>query len=606
MDERRFGVVTVTVNGAPIAAELYDALIEVKVEQSVYVPDRFTLRFGDPGLKRFDDGFLDGGVFAVGASVDIAFTEQGADVSVIQAEVTQVAADLEADDRQELVVAGLDRGHRLARGTKVRSFVNQSAADLARLVANEYGLTADVDASPTMYEYLLQSSTDYAFLTERARSAGFDWWVSDKTLHFKARAGAATSPVLTWGENLRRFKMRFSTAEAADEVQVQSWDATGQRAVVGRAQMASASADGAALATSAPVAADLMGSAVSSGAFKGTRFTGAAPVDSPDEANALARSLARRASSEQLVARGEAVGSPKLRAGTEVEMAKLGSKLSGTWLLSTVEHVVADRRPYRTRFTSGGKQSHSLVDLLGGDGGGAGGVGMASSWGAVGPVVGIVTNNNDPEKLARVKVKFPSLGDQDESAWARVVSVGAGATRGLHVLPDVNDEVLVGFEHGDRRRPLVLGGLWSAKQASPQHGNTAGVGGGVWQSRVGHAIAMSDGDSPASRFIALTLAKGKAELHLGEDEVRLGAAAAVAVSSDQDITIKSQGNVTIEATNITFKARGKVATEATTVETKAQSAAKTEAAVVEINANASAKVASGGITEVKGSLLKLN
>ncbi len=609
MDERRSGVVTVTVNGAPLAPELYDALVEVKVEQSVYVPDRFTLRFSDPHLELFDGGFLDGRVFSVGAAVDVALTGAAADVNVIQAEVTQVAADLEADDRQELVVAGLDRGHRLARGTKVRSFVNQSAADLARLVANEYGLTADVDASPTMYEYLLQSSTDYAFLTERARSAGFDWWVSDKTLHFKKRARRATSPVLTWGENLRRFKMRFSTAESAEEVQVKAWDPTGQRAVVGRSSMRSASGGGAALATSAPVAAALMGSAVRSGAFRGTRFTGAAPVPSPAKANALARSLAQRASSEQLVARGEAGGSPRRRAGTDVRVDKMGAKLSGTWTLSTVEHVVGHRRPYSTRFTSGGKQSHSLVDLLGADGGAGGGVGtvgLASGWGTVGLVVGIVTNNNDPERLGRVKVKFPTLGDQDESAWARVVSVGAGATRGLQVLPDVNDEVLVGFEHGERRRPLVLGGLWSAKQASPQHRNTAGQGGGVWQSRVGHTTAMSDGTGPASRYIALTLADGKTELHLGGDEVRLGAPSDVAVSSDKGVTISALGDLTIEANNITLRARGKLTSEGVTVETKAKATAKTDAAVVEINAMGSAKVASNGVTEIKGSLLKLN
>jgi uncharacterized protein involved in type VI secretion and phage assembly len=605
MDERRAGVVTVKVNGTPLAARLYDALVEVKVEQSVYVPDRFILRFGDPGLELFDKGFLDGSVFSVGAAVDVFFTEQGADVSVIQAEVTQVAVDLEADDRQELVVTGLDRGHRLARGTKVRSFVSQTAADLARQIAKEHGLAADVDSSPVVYEYLLQSSTDYAFLTERARSAGFDWWVSDKTLHFKSATSTVTSPVLTWGENLRQFKMRYSAAEAAEEVQVQAWDPTSQREVVGSAKMGLASADGVALATTAPVAEALMSSAVRSRAFTGTRFTGAAPVASPQEANALARSLAQQASSEQLVARGEAVGCPKMGAGTEVQMAKLGAKLSGTWRLSTVEHVLTERSPYRTRFTSGGKQSHSLVDLLGAGSAGAP-VGAASSWGAVGLVVGIVTNNNDPEKLSRVKVKFPSLGERDESAWARVVSVGAGTTRGLHVLPDVNDEVLVGFEHGDRRRPLVLGGLWSAKQASPVHGNIAGEGGGVWQSRVGHAIAMSDGTGPTSRFIALTLANGKGELHLGEDEVRLGAAAAVTVSSDKTVTIKATGDLTLEANNITLKAQGKLAMEATTTETKAKVSSKTDAAMVEINAKGSAKVVSAGVTEVKGSLLKLN
>lgn len=608
MDERRTGVATVTVAGAPLAPAYYDALVEVRVEQSVYVPDCFTLRFRDPGFALLDAGFLDGDVFSVGVDVDVAFVDdRGCDVTVIQAEVTQVAADLDTDDRQDLVVSGLDRGHRLARGTKVRSFVNQSAADLARLVANEYGLGADIDASSTIYEYLLQSATDYAFLTERARSCGFDWWVSDKTLHFKATSGTGTSPVLSWGENLRRFKMRFSTAESAQEVQVSSWDPAGQRALMGRARMDAASGEGVALATDAPVAAALIDSAARSNAFGGTRFTGAAPVASPDEANALARSLAQQASSEQLTARGEAVGSPRLRAGTDVEVANMGARLSGTWRLTTVEHLVTHHQPYRTRFTSGGKQSHSLVDLLGADGHPPlATVGMASGWGVVGLVVGIVTNNNDPEALGRVKVKFPTLGDQDESAWARVVSVGAGARRGLQVLPDVNDEVLVGFEHGERRRPLILGGLWSAKQASPQHGNTAGKGGGVWQSRAGHAIALSDGEGPASRFIALSLADGKTELHLAEDEVRLGAPSDVGVTSDKAINLTAQGDLTIKANNITLQARGKVTLEGAAVETKAKGRAKTDAAVVEINAQGSAKVASSGLTEVKGGLLKLN
>ena len=69
--------------------------------------------------------------------------------------------------------------------------------------------------------------------------------------------------------------------------------------------------------------------------------------------------------------------------------------------------------------------------------------------------------------MGRVRVKFPALGDTVESAWARVASPGAGKDRGMMFLPDVGDEVVVAFEHGDTRRPVVLGALYNAKDSRP-------------------------------------------------------------------------------------------------------------------------------------------
>jgi uncharacterized protein involved in type VI secretion and phage assembly len=67
-----------------------------------------------------------------------------------------------------------------------------------------------------------------------------------------------------------------------------------------------------------------------------------------------------------------------------------------------------------------------------------------------------------------VRVKYPTLdGEQSEGAWARVVAVGAGNGRGQLMLPQVGDEVLVGFEGGDPNKPYVLGALWNGKDAPP-------------------------------------------------------------------------------------------------------------------------------------------
>ena len=83
-----------------------------------------------------------------------------------------------------------------------------------------------------------------------------------------------------------------------------------------------------------------------------------------------------------------------------------------------------------------------------------------------GVVVGIVTNNKDPDNMARVKVRFPWLSDDEESWWARIATVMAGKNRGSYFIPEVDDEVLVAFDHGDMRFPYILGSVWNGRNGT--------------------------------------------------------------------------------------------------------------------------------------------
>ena len=113
-----------------------------------------------------------------------------------------------------------------------------------------------------------------------------------------------------------------------------------------------------------------------------------------------------------------------------------------------------------------------------------------------GLMIGIVTNNDDPENQGRVKVKLPALTEDDESDWARVVNIGGGSHRGTHVLPEVNDEVLVGFEHGDIHHPYILGGLWNGNDQPPQPSGKTVKNGKVikrtLRTRLGHELVFDD------------------------------------------------------------------------------------------------------------------
>src|SRR5689334_12460780 len=84
-----------------------------------------------------------------------------------------------------------------------------------------------------------------------------------------------------------------------------------------------------------------------------------------------------------------------------------------------------------------------------------------------GVVVAIVTNRKDPEEMGRVKLRYPWLGENAEGYWARIATPMAGNERGIYFLPEVEDEVLVAFEHGDLRFPYVIGSLWNGRDKPP-------------------------------------------------------------------------------------------------------------------------------------------
>ncbi|MGJ4951510.1 phage baseplate assembly protein V [Bradyrhizobium sp. HKCCYLS20291] len=110
-----------------------------------------------------------------------------------------------------------------------------------------------------------------------------------------------------------------------------------------------------------------------------------------------------------------------------------------------------------------------------------------------GAVIGIVSNVADPDGLGRVKVRYPWLKDDSESPWARVVSFMAGAGRGAVFRPDVDDEVLVVFDHGDMRFPYVLGAVWNGKDAMPkERGSDKDNAVRMIKSRSGHQILFDD------------------------------------------------------------------------------------------------------------------
>ena len=107
---------------------------------------------------------------------------------------------------------------------------------------------------------------------------------------------------------------------------------------------------------------------------------------------------------------------------------------------------------------------------------------------------GIVCQNKDPEKLERIKVRLPWLdgGDADQTYWAQLVTPMEGDKFGWYTLPDIDDVVVVMFIAGDMSQPVIVGGVWSTKDFSPEPNEDGKNNFRGYRSRSGHRLILDD------------------------------------------------------------------------------------------------------------------
>lgn len=125
-----------------------------------------------------------------------------------------------------------------------------------------------------------------------------------------------------------------------------------------------------------------------------------------------------------------------------------------------------------------------------------------------GVIIGIVTNNNDTEGMGRVKVKFPSISNSDESHWARIATFMAGPGRGAYFLPEIDDEVLVAFENGSFDSPFIVGCLWNGQDSPPQTNSDGNNHIRELRTRSGHSLLFDDSSDASTAKVTLTTANG--------------------------------------------------------------------------------------------------
>ena len=629
------GIVNPTITlfgGLPLNPIAAPSLVKTVVDTSLRRPDMFELTFIDTGGNVLDLTGLE-----IGTELTISVPTPLSAIDLICGEVTSIEGDYDHNVHYT-IVRGYEHSHRLQRARHSRTFLDSSDGDIARKVADDAGLSiGDIEDPGVTHRYVAQvAQTDWEFLKGRADEIGFDVRVVDGKFTFKPAPGLSVGGfgaladmagdllgdnTLTFGNNLRWLRPRVTSSGMVAEAEVRVWDPEGVAVVSGRSNVASKTAD----VSDTPAAlAEAHGGLIPGlpsisipglPAFGDVSNNSYAIVDRPmawgsvtqSAADAVAAGIAEHAASTFAEAEGGALATPGVVAGAKVKIDNVPSRFAGDWYVTAARHELDTDLGYEVRFEVSGRHDRSLHGLMHGSHSDRRARGLID-----GLTPGVVTNNIDDDGMYRVKVALPWLSPDFETDWARVVMPGLGESYGLVMMPEVGDEVLVGFEFGDVRRAYVLGGLGNGNTALELGGDAVkqGIPGGIvvkrgLVSRLGHKILVDDdGDGlapPSTSGITIGNEDDSITIHLDDVNKKItimcdssGPPASIEIKQNGaggSISIEQEGS----GGSLTLKSAGDVNVEAAAPGT------------LTLKGGAGVKIDAGaGMVELSGSQVKLN
>ena len=497
--------VHVTAEGDPLAADDARALSELRVQQHLSLPAQCELVFRDPAGP-----LRTGAALQPGSALRIEVGTHATPLFV--GEVTAVEHTYGPSREHEIRVRAYDLLHRLRKRQPVRVHVEFTLEDLAEEMAAEAGLGVDVraaEAGPVWQRLVQHRQSDLDLLAEVAAQSGLFLTLRDGTLHLLTLAGTGEALALTWGTSLLEARAEMNGEASCRLVAAAGWDALRVEAYQGEATEAQSGRAVAARVTPGQVNGS------------GERSMMGEAVQDQRHAEALAQAELDRRVAYEVTLQGVAAGDPRLQPGIPVEVTGLADAFNGRYVPTSVAHTLDHRAGFLTEFSTAPpplpeRPQGTLTTL------------------------GLVTQVDDPEGLGRVRATLPAYGDL-ETGWMQVLSLGAGENKGLTMLPDVKDHVLVLFAQRDPVQGVVLGGLYGMGGPADSGVEGTSVRRYTLATPGGQRVLLSDTD----RRLRLENSDGS-YVELSPERVRVHAAT--------DLTLEAPGRtVAIRAKRINFE-----------------------------------------------------
>ncbi len=466
-------------------------------------------------------------------------------------------------------------------------FLDQSASDVIRSVVGNHSLTqGNFKSTPGSLPYCVQyRETDYQFIMRLAGANGLFAYYDGSRFNADEAKTTSEDVDLMFGQMLYEFKMGLGTqtekyaSQAYDEVKKEVYDGD----------------------TSGSLKKSMSGLPKKSHDAskkiypKGSFVPGLKPKSQSEMDKSLNRS--REASVGRMVNCSGRSRDPRVKVGICVTISGMPSEFHGPHWIKSVGHRYTRGEYYNTFTCTPLETSYPVMKHL------------RTPFTDIQSA--IVLSTEDPENRGRIKVRFEwkdDTGPAEPERWLRVATPHAGSEKGFFCLPEIDDEVLVAFEHGDPERPLVIGSLYNAKDKPPLNGYDASTNNlKIFRTKNGNEISFKDEDG--SEVICITQECGNT-ITLSADGPK------ITIETDGDVSIKGK-NISLESTSgdITLKSAKAVQIEsAADTKIKASGNFSSEGGIKHESKGGATteikgpmvKVQGDAMTEIKGGIVKIN
>jgi phage protein D len=336
----------IEINGSPLPRESKVHVMEVKVDDDVSLPGMFTMVLTASDDQQEEIPWIDDeDLFAIGNPVVVKMGYRDDLEMLISAEITGLEPEFTFDRLPSLTVRGYDLSHRLLRGRKTRTFIQQKDSDIASQIAGDAGLTGQVEDSQVVHDYVFQANqTDMAFLQHRARRIRYEMVVVEKDLFFQPVSNADSEIMtLTLSDDLLEFYPRMSSVSQVSEVSVRGWNPADKQEIVGQAGSGDEVSTMGGQNSGADIVADSFGTAAG--------ILTDDPVMTQAEADQIAKARFNHALLELINGEGICLGRTDLRSGKIVNIDGVGSRFSGSYYVVSAVHHYTITDGYYTHFT---------------------------------------------------------------------------------------------------------------------------------------------------------------------------------------------------------------------------------------------------------------
>lgn len=550
------GVVTavITSNGQQMSETFELVSVDVQREVNRIPTATLVLNDGSPVRRGFDTS--DDPFFDPGRQVVISLRPEEAPqarVPIFKGRVIRQGV-LAAPGVSQLTVELRDEAIGLTYGRRSVVYRSKSDSDVFRELVQGHGLKVGTvaDTQP-MHEALVQyQATDWDFLLSRAEACGLLLLVEDGAVSLVAPTLDGPALARLDLDACLHAELELDATHQRSSITCVAWDVKEQKPT---SQVQGKD-------VSVPQG-DLSPSALAKGiGARAETFSSMVPMP-PESLQAWADGALRRDRLSLLRGVLCVPGDGNLKCLKHLQITGVGKHFNGRALITGIRHRVDSTRGWETDIQCGlshdtltSRQDLAAVPAAG-----------LLPW-VHGLQVGVVAPfTDDPEGEHRVKVLLPAVHEKEGEVWARRITPDAGRNRGLSFAPEAGDEVVVGFFNSDPGQAVILGSLFSSKNAPPApfaHPGEKNLLKGI-TTRSGITLAFNDDEKPSVYLetpsgIRILLDDGAQTVEirdknenvilLGKDGIALRGAKGMKIKTDGDLDLEAGGNIRIKGSQV--------------------------------------------------------